>query len=136
MISRMSGNGNGNGDITLANPLVWLVGATAASIALYQLFGKRPADQVAPVAPKEAPTAYADINAVATRFGQVRELWTMGYLSPDETLNQLTGLLTAMDDLIKSGKASPAGAQDLTGRVQKLMSDVEEYKRTQAASPA
>jgi hypothetical protein len=128
------GNGNGNGgDI---EPLIWVLGGTAATIAAYHILkAAKPADQVAPVPNKEAPSAFVDMNAVAVRFGQVRELWTMGYLNPEETVDQLTGLLTAITELQKAGKASAASAQELSSRISGLIDDVVKYQQLQA-SPA
>lgn len=137
MISRMRGNDNGDLAVLLNDPLVWVIGGTATAVLLYQIFKSgRPADQIAPVAPKEAPTAFVDLNAVATRFGQVRELWTMGYLSPEETLDQLTGLLDATGNLVQARKASAADALEITTRIEQLMRDVAEFQQLQAGVPA
>jgi hypothetical protein len=134
MIGRM---GNGNGDtLGIPDPVVWVIGGTAAAIALYYLTKSSPGvTQAASVAPKEAPAAFADMNAVAVRVGQVRDLWTMGYLNPQEAIDQLTGLATAIAELQKAGKATPASAQDLVTRIDGLLKDVTDYQKLQA-SPA
>jgi hypothetical protein len=121
MIHRM---GNGNGDAS-SDALWWVLGGTAATVTLYQLFKPRMAEQAAFVYTKEP---FVDMNAVAVRFGQLRDLWSMGYLSPAETVAQLEGLTTAISDLQKAGKASPASAQELVTRIDGLIKDVLEYQ--------
>lgn len=134
MIHRM---GNDNGEtLGIPDPLAWVLGGTAATILLYNLLKPGPGvTQAAAVAPKEAPTSFADMNAVAARFGQVRELWTMGYIDPTETVDQLTGLASAIAELQKAGKASPASAQELITRIDRLINEVTAYQATQV-SPA
>jgi len=131
------GNGNGNGSVAGTDPLWWVVGGTIATIVGYNLFKtKHPADQIAPVAPKEPPPSFSSLNDVATRFGQVRELWTMGYLNPEETVTQLTSLMETIAVLQRSGQASAASAQELSGRISSLIEDVLEYQQLQAGVPA
>lgn len=130
------GNGNGYSDGNV-DPLWWVIAGTIATIVGYNLFRREhPADQVAPVAPKENPQAFTTLNDVANRFGQVRELWVMGYINPDETVIQLTDLLEAIAALQQRGQASPASAQELAGRVSSLIEDVTEYQQLQAGVAA
>lgn len=122
MIHRM---GNGNGDGIAADPLWWVLGGTVATIALYNLL-QRPAAQAQVVYTKE-PQVLLDLNAVATRLGRLRDLWDMGYISPDETVGQLSGLVTSISELQKSGKASSASVQGLTARIDTMLKDVADY---------
>jgi hypothetical protein len=127
MIHRM---GNGNGDGISADPLWWVLGGTVATIALYNLL-QRSGAQAQVVYTKE-PQVFSDLNAVAARLGRLRDLWDMGYISPDEAIGQLSGLVTSVSELQKAGKASPASVQGLTARIDTMLKDVDEYKKAMA----
>ena len=103
----------------------WVLGGTGAIIGLYQLL-KAPfrATETMPVPPKEPPASFPDMNAVATRFSQVKELYRMGYLSADETASQLGRLMDAADALRDAGKISPGAAADLTSRIGSFFDNI------------
>ncbi len=121
-----------DGDATL-----WVLAGTGALIGIWHLFLKpkveRPTE-VAPVAPREAPVEFATLAEVTNRFGQVRELFKMGYIDPPETYRQLEGLLAAIDSLKAAEKADPATAQELVSRIGAFIEQVREYENTVAAS--
>jgi len=121
------GNGNGNMDFYMpADPLWWVIGGTVATIVLYNVLKKSPPESSAPVGVLETPT-FQDMNAVAVRFGQIRDLWSMGYMGPEETIGELKNLTSAILDLQKIGKASPGSAQDMASRIEQLIKDVINY---------
>lgn len=98
--------------------VVEVLGGTAAVVALYQLFKPNFGESgVMPVPPVEAPSSFADLNAVATRFSQVRELYRMGYISEVDAFAQLDGLLTAINSLQASGQADSATVVQLTSSI-------------------
>jgi len=123
MIHRM---GNDNGGVDGSDVLLWVLGGTAATVILYNLL-KRPS--VVPeglVFSKEQ--SFPDMNSVAVRFGQIRELWSMGYLDSTEAVSQLEGLSAAILELQKAGKASAASAQELVTRIERMVKDIVDYQ--------
>ena len=96
----------------------WVLGGTAAVVALYQLFRSRPGStETMPVPPVQPPSDFQSLNAVATRFGQVRELYRMGYISPVDAVAQLDGLIAAIDALQAGGQADSATVVQLTSSI-------------------
>lgn len=97
---------------------MWVLGGTAAIVALYQLLRSRAGTtETMPVPPVRPPSDFESLNAVATRFGQVRELYRMGYISAVDTVQQLDGLLTAIDALRGRGQADSATVVQLTSSI-------------------
>lgn len=112
--------------------LLWVLGGTAATVALYQLLkSSAPPERVSSFL-EVKEQVFPDMNAVAVRFGQIRELWSMGYLSSSDTVLQLEKLTAAILDLQKSGKASAASAQELANRIDRLIKDILEYQASAA----
>lgn len=125
MIHRM-GNNDGGASV---DPLWLVVGITMLSIGIYQIF--KPTQQsLNPVyvPENEASQSFLDMNAVAVRLGQIRELWSMGYLGSQETVSQLEGLKTAIGNLRRDGKASAASAQEFSMRIDRMIEDILEYQ--------
>lgn len=103
----------------------WVLGGTGAVIALYQLFKPNFGESgIMPVPAVESPSSFQDLNAVATRFGQVRELYRMGYLSAIDTFAQLDGLLTAINSLQVDGQADSATVVQLTSSINAFIDDL------------
>lgn len=128
MIDRMGDNGNGGPDGS--DVLWWVLGGTAATVALYHFL--RPATQtVAPYFEVKEPT-FSDLNSVAVRFGQIRELWSMGYINSEEAIVQAKKLAEALLDLQKAGKASGGTVEGLTSRIDQFVKDVSEYQASAA----
>lgn len=124
MIHRM---GNDNGGPNGVDALWWVLGGTAATVALYHLFGKSSPVDLNPFVQAEEPT-FSDLNSVATRFGQIRDLWSMGYINSAEAATQLETLVVAILKLQSEGKASAASTQELVGRIEQLIKDITEYQ--------
>lgn len=123
MIHRM---GNGDADGVDIDPLWWVLGGTITTVVIYNMLQKRTLEQTNVAYTTESPLQ--NMNAVAVRFGQVRDLWLMGYISTDEVIKQLSGLVDAISDLQRVGKASPVSAQDLTSRIDAMLKDAAEYQ--------
>lgn len=123
MIHRM---GNGDGDGVELDPLWWVLGGTITTVVIYNMLQKRTLEQTNVAYTTDNPLQ--NMNAVAVRFGQVRDLWLMGYISTDEVIKQLSGLVDAISDLQRVGKASPVSAQDLTSRIDAMLKDAAEYQ--------
>jgi len=96
----------------------WVLSGTAAVVGLYQLFKPRFGDSgVMPVPSVDAPSSFMDLNSVATRFSQVRELYRMGYISAADAIQQLDGLIAAIDTLRADGQADSATVVQLTSSI-------------------
>lgn len=120
------GNGNGGDGIDNTDVLWWLFGGTAAAVTLYHLFGPK-VQTVAPYFEAKEPS-FSDVNAVAVRFGQIRELWSMGYIASEEAIAQSKILASALLDLQSAGKASSGTVEDLTVRIDRFIKDVGDYQ--------
>lgn len=124
MIERM---GNDNGGANGSEALWWVLGGTTAVVTLYQLLGKPSSASINPFYQEEEPV-FSDLNSVATRFGRIRDLWSMGYINSAEAATQLESLVSAMLKLQNEGKASPASTQELVNRIEQLIKDITEYQ--------
>ena len=102
MIHRMAEN-NGNGS-NGSGIVWWVLGGTTALMTLYYLL-KPTIHTVAPYL-EVKEESFPDVNAVAVRFGQIRELWSMGYINSEEAIVQARNLAEALLELQKAGKAS------------------------------
>ena len=123
MIHRMGNDGNGpNG----SDALWWVVGGTVAAVTLYRLLYPR----VEPVMPylEVKEQSFPDVNSVAVRFGQIRELWSMGYIDSNDAIAQAGKLAGALLELQKAGKAFGVTVENLTTRIDRFVKDVSEYQ--------
>jgi hypothetical protein len=123
MIHRMGNDGDGpNG----SDALWWVVGGTVAAVTLYRLLYPR----VEPVMPylEVKEQSFPDVNSVAVRFGQIRELWSMGYIDSNDAIAQAEKLAGALLELQKAGKAFGVTVENLTTRIDRFVKDVSEYQ--------
>lgn len=126
------------------NTLLYVVLGAAGVAALYLIFGpkeeKKPEPSVTragELPPREAPETYASLTEVSTRFDQMRELWTMGYMGPEEALLELDVLQNAVVDLVDGGIADTAAGVQLVGRIEAQRERIEEWvQETTGAFPA
>ena len=119
----MGNDGNGpNG----SDALWWVVGGTVAAVTLYRLLYPR----VEPVMPylEVKEQSFPDVNSVAVRFGQIRELWSMGYIDSNDAIAQAEKLAAALLELQKAGKAFGVTVENLTTRIDRFVKDVSEYQ--------
>lgn len=75
--------------------------------------------QAAPVAPITAPPLYANLPPVLARFDQVKELYRMGYLSPEQALSEMATLRNA-------AQGFRAGSQEI-GAMDAFVASVQDY---------
>ena len=75
---------------------------------------------------------FSDVNSVAVRFGQIRELWSMGYINSGEAIAQAESLAEALLRLQKEGKAFGVTVENLTTRIERFVKDVSEYQASAA----
>jgi len=123
MIHRMGNDGDGpNG----SDALWWVVGGTVAAVTLYRLLYPR-AEPVMPYL-EVKEQSFPDVNSVAVRFGQIRELWSMGYIDSNDAIAQAEKLAAALLDLQKEGKAFGVTVENLTTRIDRFVKDVSEYQ--------
>lgn len=126
----------GNDDV-----LPWLLVGGGAGIGLYLLLKSkaRPGPGVtraAPVAPIRPPPAFANAESVSRRFGEVRELYTMGYLTPEETESQVAALAAALGELVRTGRASASEVDPIADEMAVFLERVEETRELLERPPA
>jgi len=109
-----------------SDALWWVVGGTVAAVTLYRLLYPR----VEPVMPylEVKEQSFPDVNSVAVRFGQIRELWSMGYIDSNDAIAQAGKLAGALLELQKAGKAFGVTVENLTTRIDRFVKDVSEYQ--------
>jgi hypothetical protein len=109
-----------------SDALWWVVGGTVAAVTLYRLLYPR----VEPVMPylEVKEQSFPDVNSVAVRFGQIRELWSMGYIDSNDAIAQAEKLAAALLELQKAGKAFGVTVENLTTRIDRFVKDVSEYQ--------
>lgn len=127
MIHRM---GNGDNGSNGSDVLWWVLGGTAAAITLYHLT-KPSSERVSSYLEVKEPS-FPDVNSVAVRFGQIRELWSMGYINSGEAIAQAKDLAEALLKLQREGKAFGVTVENLTTRIERFVKDVSEYQASAA----
>ena len=123
------------------NTLLWITGGlVGASVGLYFLLKENaevakghPADQIAPIAPLEPPSAFASLNAIQVRYDEVKELWTMGYIEAEPAKAELIAM---RDAAVNFQGVDHQAAQILIGKLEKLYRDVEQWLIDTAKPPA
>ena len=109
-----------------SDALWWVVGGTVAAVTLYRLLYRR-VEPVMPY-PEVKEQSFPDVNSVAVRFGQIRELWSMGYIDSNDAIAQAGKLAGALLELQKAGKAFGVTVENLTTRIDRFVKDVSEYQ--------
>jgi len=84
--------------------LPWILLGVAGGLGLYWLLKPKAKSipgvtQAAPVAPLTPPSRFADLDSVDARFGQVRELYRMGYMNQASALGELATLEAAAQNM-------------------------------------
>jgi hypothetical protein len=79
--------------------------------------------QAAPVAPLTPPSRFADLDSVDARFGQVRELYRMGYMNAQSALGELATLEIAAQSLSEQD-AEKAG--DILARIESYKGEIQQ----------
>jgi hypothetical protein len=78
------------------------------------------------------------LGAVGTRFDDLRDIYHMGKLTPEEALSQVSGLRSAVIDLRRRGIGDAAGAQTLMDALddfQKKIQDFIDFKKSLEVQP-
>lgn len=119
----------------------WLAAAGVGLGALiWWLFRKTPAlpDRMTtdkPVAPVEPPENLPTVGAVASRFDEVRELYKMGYLSPERTITQVHDLETVVAELLLRRVGEQASAEALVARMESFLFEVRTHQALMQTPP-
>jgi hypothetical protein len=116
------------------SPAVWVFVGSAAALALYFIFRGQQSTpttpgvtQSAPVAPLESPSKYQSIGAVSVRFDQVKELYRMGYMTPDQTMSEIDTLEDRAIALQVARQGDPASTIALLARMSQFRQDVAQF---------
>jgi hypothetical protein len=116
--------------------LGWVMLAGGAGLGLIffltQKKASRPTETM-PVAPLQLPGGFASLGAVSTRFDEVRELYTMGYLSPEDARVQVGQLAEAAAALVESGRGDRGSADLLVRRISQFLDTVLQYEKLVAS---
>ena len=124
----MAKNGKKSDD---SETLGWVMLAGGAGLGLiFFLTQKRSArpTETMPVAPLQPAGAFASLGAISTRFDEVRELYTMGYLSPEDARVQAGQLAEAVAALVESGRGDRGSAALLVRRISQFLDTVVQYE--------
>jgi hypothetical protein len=121
--------GQDEADGEILDALPWVLLGGAAGVAAYFLLKpkqneaeSRPGTtQAAPVAPIAPPSRFADLTSVSKRFDQVRELYRMGYLTPERAFQELEALAAAANT---TGQADPEAARILVAKIEEFMEGI------------
>jgi len=117
--------------------LGWVMLAGGVGLGLIFLFGPRkgkPGVTVTKDVPRlEPPAQLPDLGAVAARFDEVRELYTMGYLTPAEARRQAGQLAETVARLVEAGRGDPGPAQELAQRIGRFLDQVRSFEAEMAA---
>lgn len=118
--------------------LPWALLGGAAGWGLYMLLKPKPTPEpapgstrAAPLAPIASPSRFADLASVDLRFGQIRELYRMGRLTPEQTVIELDGLAVAAKALPRRSADDARNLDLLVGRIDAFKREVEDYIKLQ-----
>ena len=133
--------GQDEGDGGILDALPWVLLGGAAGVGAYFLLKPKQKEaetrpgttQAAPVAPIAPPSRFADFASVSTRFDQVRELYRMGYLNPEQAIQELDALAAAA---YTTGQADPEAARLLAARIDAFREEIQEFLRLQKEAPS
>jgi hypothetical protein len=126
----MRGASMGNSSDSEPGPVIWLLVGGAATLALYHILKKKDAPgetQAADVPPIEHPFKYESFGAIASRFDEIRELYRMGYLTPDDTLSEIDRMIDAVTVLQIAERGERASALALLARMEEFRQGVAEF---------
>lgn len=113
---------------------IWVLVASAFAVGLYMVL--KPGEEaeegpgetvVAPLPPVDQPSEFANLGAVATALSNVQFNWTSAKYSPQRTLEELTKLVAAVEQLQSEGIGEPLAAQELLDNIAKIQKDVDDY---------
>lgn len=93
-----------------------------------QTVAKEPASTLAP-----APSSFKTLAEVQKRFDEVRELYRMGRLAPEEAQEQALELFDVATDMASAGTAPTGEALALGEQISVFLEGIEEYLALPAA---
>lgn len=136
--SRIALGANGEAKEADHEAVAWyglgIVGLIGGYYLWQHLKGGPGVTETAPVAPIQPPEVLATLQDIDNRFTQVRELYHMGYLTPDQALSQIQGLEVSANELKLQKKADPMAILDLTTRFDTFKKEVEDFIKLMAPS--
>lgn len=112
------------------NTIGWILIGAGAGVGLYLLLrpksGAAPT-LVMPVPQTAAPLGFATLGAVRSRFDDLRDIYHMGKLTPQEALSQVDGLKSAVVDLASRGVGDQDGAQQLMADLDDFRAQIQDF---------
>lgn len=108
--------------------LPWVLLGVAGGLGLYWLLKPKAkaipgVTQAAPVAPLTPPSRFADLDSVDARFGQVRELYRMGYMNAASVLGELATLEAAARNLFEQDNEK---ANYILARIESYKGEIQQ----------
>jgi hypothetical protein len=102
----------------------FILGGGLVVYGLYKLLSPKVGESIAPVAPTQAPSKYADFKAVSDRFTQVKELWHMGYIENPQVLAELKTLHEEALLKMANSQTTRVEGNSLIAQMQSFANDV------------
>lgn len=121
----------------------WIIAGGAIGYGLYLLLRPKPEPQpqpgqtqAAPVAPLAPPSRFANIESVSIRLSQVKELYRMGYLTPEQSLNEVSGLFAAAMTLSQPTAGDALEGAIVLENLRVFEKDVRDFMKLQESGVA
>jgi hypothetical protein len=116
--------------------LPWALLGGAAGAGLYFLLKPARAaapppgeTRAAPLPPAAPPARFANFESADIRLGQVRELYRMGHMSPEQALSETSAVEAAAAAFLAQGVATKTAVDDLVARSGAFRRQIEDFIR-------
>lgn len=119
------------------NTLVWVLAGAGIGVGLYFLLRPKASAAsptlVMPVPSTAAPLGYATLGAVSSRFDDLRDIYHMGKLTPEQAMSQVDALKSAVADLTDRGVGDKESAYDLMSRLEDFKDEIIDFVKFKAS---
>lgn len=114
------------------NTMGWVLIGAGVGVGLYLIL--RPKGSIAPgmtttmpVPSTQPPLGYATLGAVQSRFDDLRDIYHMGKLTPEQALGQVDALQQAVYVLSDRGMGDLEGARQLMERLESFKDEILDF---------
>lgn len=110
--------------------LGWVLVGAGAAVTLWLLLKPKESDSVTLVKlvpSSEPPLGFATLGAIRSRFDDLRDIYHMGHVTPDEAISQLDAMQRSAVALSDRGVGDPEAAKALVADLEDFKSKVEDF---------